>query len=227
MRASIVDGGKYVHCGAGFPCCSAKDVLRRVSGVDTDVFSVGQVYGREAAVSVLHHVPEALRVRGTCQAAKVCLSRLVHFYCCHVTHDSDTVFSLRPTHARVERLEEELRQLKGSTSASPPPQEKSVNTPAPVHDDATSSNGVKRSSNSAAGRYTTIPHNSWTPTTGPSTPGGPSSTYHGPTSASHDGAVHERRPHRWFTAEREALMPNLLFAAAARQRELIIIRTID
>ena len=54
MRASIVGGGKYV--GAGF---RLRDV-RAASGVDTDL--LGQVYGREAAVSVLHHLPEALRL---------------------------------------------------------------------------------------------------------------------------------------------------------------------
>lgn len=78
---------------------------------------------------------------------------------------------------------------------------------------------MQRSNPASSSRYTAALQGSWTPTTGPSTPGGPSSTYHGPTSASHDGAVHERRNHRWFTAEREALMPNLLFAAAARQRK--------
>ena len=189
---------------------------------------VGEMYRRQTAMPVLHNLPEALRLRGTRQTPEVSspsarqlshpLSRTLRLT--RLT----TQTNARP---RVERLEQELRQLKGSTSASPPPVEKSdttaFSTPAPAQAQGSSTaaaSSVQRPNTGSSSRYTAALQGSWTPTTGPSTPGGPSSTYHGPTSASHDGAVHERRNHRWFTAEREALMPNLLFAAAARQSEL-------
>lgn len=134
---------------------------------------------------------------------------------------------LRPTHAHIERLQEELRQLKGPPAAGSseteeaisrtPRQDKEAATAREYDDTATATPSSTVRSDVMPGRYMTVSHGAQSPPANPPTPCGPS-TYHGPTSASHDGAVHERRPQQWFTAEREALMPNLLFAAAARQR---------
>ncbi|RMZ03947.1 hypothetical protein D0864_02851 [Hortaea werneckii] len=46
------------------------------------------------------------------------------------------------------------------------------------------------------------------------------STYHGPTSTLFDDAAIEAEPASWMSAERKALMPGLLFAEAARQRQM-------
>ena len=136
--------------------------------------------------------------------------------------------SSRPTHAHIERLQEELRQLKDPTTNSPQVKASSSDRDAAeepddavqtYQDETEPTPASTGRSHDPSSRYLTVSHSTHSPPTGPSTPCGPS-TYHGPTSASHDGAVHERRPQRWFTAEREALMPNLLFAAAARSSML-------
>lgn len=50
-------------------------------------------------------------------------------------------------------------------------------------------------------------------------------TYHGPTSALYDDVPGERQPQPWFTAERESRMSTLLFAEAAKQRQMEAVNT--
>ncbi|KAI7608932.1 hypothetical protein KC343_g12511 [Hortaea werneckii] len=127
----------------------------------------------------------------------------------------------RPTKAIIARLEEENRRLRnGQTS---PQQSASGNT-----NDHQESPSIDTQTDLVDDTY------------GPSKPAdasfthkqvkGPTqrapasisgaSTYHGPTSTLFDDAAIEAEPASWMSAERKALMPGLLFAEAARQRQM-------
>ncbi|RMY69609.1 hypothetical protein D0863_06341 [Hortaea werneckii] len=129
-----------------------------------------------------------------------------------------------PTKAIIARLEEENRRLRNG-QASPQPsasgnindhqESPSIDTQPDLVDD---NNGPSKPSDAP---YTHRQVKGPTQRAPASISG--ASTYHGPTSTLFDDAVIEAEPASWMSAERKALMPGLLFAEAARQRQMELV----
>ncbi|GAB1732690.1 hypothetical protein NU195Hw_Modified_428t1 [Hortaea werneckii] len=126
-----------------------------------------------------------------------------------------------PTKAIIARLEEENRRLRNgqtspqqsaSRSTNDHQESPSIDTqPGLVHD----TNGPSKPADAS---FTHRQVKGPTQRAPASISG--ASTYHGPTSTLFDDAAIEAEPASWMSAERKALMPGLLFAEAARQRQM-------
>ncbi|GIZ39166.1 hypothetical protein CKM354_000255700 [Cercospora kikuchii] len=130
---------------------------------------------------------------------------------------------VRPTNAIISALREENRGLRSRLSIEASSSGNDGRQPVPK--DASTVASLQGSSNEAGPTDATAA--STPESVGKRAPASLSknATYHGPTSALYEDLPSERPSQPWFNAERENRMSTLLFAEAAKQRQMEVVNT--